>query len=436
MRPVIIGSGIGGLSIGLILKKNNLNPIIFEKQNHYGGSFWSYKVGKYQVDTGLHLLTRGKTGELPMLIKKYINKNIFKTKFIEQRAYEFHLRDKSDNLPDNLSKILRFKILNKKGRIGFVKMLLHFLKITRHGTNFKGSTHDYVKKYITNKDMLYFLNALSWMCNGCSIKEGSLSRFVDMFIRQRELSLGYVIKHISKSKGFEEDWYPKGGLIEVPKVFINQGLEIKIKKKVDKIIIKNNKVKGVKIGSKIYKTDLVIHNGLAKDLKKMTNNKINIKMPKHGEYKAITIWIGFNKRVTSWNRTSKLKIRESLDSPHWSFFPTDYDKSLAPKNYQLFGMSSIMHKNKKQMIKEMKQTIEELIPNYKKYVDMEHVQIVRSEKTLQKKNNNIFTLPEQKTNIRGLYIVGTDTKGWGSGGTLCADSANRCWKFIQKDYKY
>ena len=57
MRPVIIGSGMGGLSIGLILKKNRYNPIIFEKQNHYGGSFWSYKVGKYQIDTGLHMLT-------------------------------------------------------------------------------------------------------------------------------------------------------------------------------------------------------------------------------------------------------------------------------------------------------------------------------------------------------------------------------------------
>ncbi len=436
MRPVIIGSGMGGLTIGLILKKNNLNPIIFEKNNHYGGSFWSYKVKRYQVDTGLHMLTRGSTGELPVLMKKYISKNIFKGNFVDQKAYEFHLRNKHDNLPGNLKEILNFRILEKEDRKAFVKMLLHFLRITRKGTNFKGSTYDHVKKYIKSKDMLYFLNSLSWMCNGCSIKEGSLSRFVDMFIRQRELSLGYIMKHLSRTRGFEEDWYPKGGLKKVPELFVNQGLDVKTKSKVSKIVIKNNEVKGVKIGNKVYKTDLVIHDGLVKDLKKMTNNKIKIKTPKYDEYKAITIWLGFKKKVANWKRVSKLRIQESLDAPHWGAFVTDFDRSLAPKNHQLFGMSSILHKNKREMIKEMKQSIEILIPEYEKYLDMEHIQIVRAEKTLQKKNNNIFTLPEQKTNIKGLYIVGTDTKGWGNGGTLCADSANRCWNFIRKDYKY
>jgi phytoene dehydrogenase-like protein len=82
MRPIIIGSGMGGLCTGLILKKHGINPIIFEKDNHYGGSFWSYKVKGYQVDTGLHMLTRGKSGELPVLMKKHIDSKIFEKRRI------------------------------------------------------------------------------------------------------------------------------------------------------------------------------------------------------------------------------------------------------------------------------------------------------------------------------------------------------------------
>ena len=66
---------------------------------------------------------------------------------------------------------------------------------------------------------------------------------------------------------------------------------------------------------------------------------------------------------------------------------------------------------------------------------MKYVQVNRAEKTLQKAKNSMWNLPDQKTNIEGLYLVGTHTKAYGSGRTMCADSANRCWKYIQKDYK-
>jgi phytoene dehydrogenase-like protein len=115
---------------------------------------------------------------------------------------------------------------------------------------------------------------------------------------------------------------------------------------------------------------------------------------------------------------------------------TDFDPSLAPKGHQLFGMSAILHKDKDQLVKEMKETLEKMIPGYQEHVDMEHIQVCRAEKTLQKAENSMWNLPEQRTNIKGLYVVGTDTKGYGSGGTICADAANRCWEFIRKDYKY
>ncbi|MBU4033125.1 MAG: hypothetical protein KKD98_10070, partial [Candidatus Thermoplasmatota archaeon] len=159
------------------------------------------------------------------------------------------------------------------------------------------------------------------------------------------------------------------------------------------------------------------------------------KIPKIDEYSSVTIWLGFKKKITNWNRESQVYCDPNLESPHWGVFFTDFDPSLAPVGHQLFGISAITHTNQKKLILKMEKTIDKMIPGYKKYVDMKHVQVYRAEKTLQKAYNSMWHLPEQKTNIEGLYIVGTDTKAFGSGGTMCADSAIRCWHHIRKDYK-
>lgn len=438
MKPIVIGSGMGGLATALILKKNGFNPVIFEREKKWGGSFTSYQVGDYVVDTGLHLLTRGSTGELPVLMKKYIDRDVFRKNFVEQKEYRFYLGDKNDKIPGNMQELLKFSLIPFRERLAFIRMVLHFLMIGRKNANSDEPSYDYVKKWIKSDDCLYFLNALSWMCNGCSIKDGSLSRFVDTFVRKRRLTPGYVLKHLSsKRSGTEEDWYPKGGLVTVPKLFLKQGLEIRTEKKVDKIVVKDNKVQGVKIGGKFYKSYIVVYDGLVKELPKMIEGgKLEINIPKYDEYKAITLWLGFKKKVANWERVSKVKVMENMDSPHWCCFVTDFEPRLAPEGRQLLGMSAILHKKKSVMMKEMEQTVEYFIPGYEKHVEMEHVQVCRAEKTLQKNGNSMFYLPEQKTNIEGLYVVGTDTKGWGSGGTLCADTAFRCWNYIKNDINF
>ena len=437
MRPIIVGSGMGGLSIALILKKNNLDPIIFEKQNHIGGSFHSYKVGDYQVDTGLHMLTRGRTGELPMLMKKYIDPEIFNKKFVAQKHYKFYLNNKGSPLPMNLPSLFKSDLLTFKDKISFLRMFFHFLKIGRVGSEkYQNTTaYDYIKKYITSDDLLKLFNAFAWLSTGCSIKEAALSRFIDTFVRGKRFTPQYILKHIgSKSNATEGDWYPKGGIKMIPKYFVDQGLETHTNKEVKKIIIKDNKVTGVEVDNKTIETNLVIYDGLVKNLNNLLiGGEYTGKIPKTDEYKAITIWIGFNKKIADWKKESKLYCMDNFGSPHWGLFVTDFDSSLASEGHQLFGMSSILHKDKEEMVKEMKETIEKMIPNYKDNVDMEHIQICRAEKTLQKAENSMWNLPEQKTNIDGLYIVGTDTRAFGSGGTMCADSANRCWKYIQKE---
>lgn len=435
MRPVVIGSGIGGLATALILKKKGFRPIVFEKEKRWGGSFTSYQMGDYIVDTGLHLLTRGSTGELPVLMRKYMGSDIFQKKFVKQKEYRIHLGETDDKMPSNLPEIMGFRLIPLGDRIRFARMLVKFLRMGRENSNFDGTTYEYVRKYLKSDEILYFLNGISWMCNGCSIKEGSLPRFVDTFIRKKKFSFAYAAKHASsKGNASEEDWYPKGGLVTVPKLFLNQGLEVQTEKNVEKIVVENNKVIGVKVGGRFYRSYIVVYDGFVKDLGKMIEGgRLQIEKPRSEPYYALTVWFGFEKKVADWDRVSRLRLMESMDSPHWCCFVSDFEPKMAPPGHQLLGVSAILHKEKKKMVREIKQTVEKFIPGYEKHVDMEHIQVCMAEKTLHREGNNFFSLPEQKTNIEGLYVVGTDTKGWGSGGTLCADSAMRCWKSIKND---
>ena len=82
------------------------------------------------------------------------------------------------------------------------------------------------------------------------------------------------------------------------------------------------------------------------------SGKYKGKIPKTEDYEAITIWLGFNKKIANWGRESRVYCQNDLGSPHWGVFMTAFDKSLAPKGHQLFGMSAILHKDKKTLVKE------------------------------------------------------------------------------------
>jgi len=436
-RTAVVGSGMGGLCTALILKKNGFEPVVFEKSDHPGGSFWSYPQGDYQVDTGLHMLTRGTTGELPVLMKQFISPDIFKSNFAAQKCYRFYLGEKSDVIPQNLSQLLKFSLIQKQDRTAFLRMYLKFLRMGRSGTAKypDTATYDFIRKYVRSDDMLAFLNALCWMSTGTNIKEGALVRFVDTLVRNKRLSPAYVLRNVLPSgHATEEDWYPLGGLKAVPGLFIGQGLDVKTGSEVKKIVVSRGKVQGVIIGKDFFEADLVVYDGKVRDLNKtIEGGYFEGPMPKEDEYRSITVWLGFSQKVADWQRESRIDIMRDLTSPNWGCFVSDFDPSLAPAGHQLFGMSAITHGSEKELLNSMHQSIEKFLPGFERYVDMKHIQSCRAEKTLQNAANSMWNLPQQKTNITGLYIVGTDTKGFGSGGTLCADSARRCWKFVQKD---
>ncbi len=328
--------------------------------------------------------------------------------------------------------------MSPKSRFDLFRLIISILKIGRKNTdkNLKNiSSYEFTKKYLKNKDLFFLCNALSWMSTGCSIKEGSLCRFADTIARDKTFSLSYLLNSIKKkSDALEGDFYPIGGLKKIPKLFESLNFEIHKNEEIKKILIRNNKVSGIKTNKTQYKADIVIYTGKVLELKKIAS-EYKGKFPKNEEYKAITLWLGLNKKIAYFGKNSHIIIKNDESSPLWFMDLTSFDSNLSPKGKQLIGISTILHKDKNLILKDMKQTAGKLMPDYKKYLEMEKVMIDRAEKTLQTYNNPLWDLPEQRTNIKGLYLAGTDTKAFGSGGTMCAGSAYSCINFIEKDFK-
>ncbi|UCD72990.1 MAG: NAD(P)/FAD-dependent oxidoreductase [Candidatus Bathyarchaeota archaeon] len=443
-KVVTVGSGLGSLCTSAVLaKESGLKPTVFEKKSNIGGSFGTYDVDSFLVDTGAHLLTRGTTGELPQLLRRYVSQDIFATSFAVQEVYNFTLKGRTSRLPRNLPELLDFRVLPRRERLQTFRLLLKFLNMGREGTKEKSSltTYELVESDIVGEDMYFWLNAMAWMCSGSDIHHAPASRIIDTLIRNRKLSLDYVLKHsLPTGRASEEDYYPIGGAIKVPNLLIDAaGLDVRTKKEVKKICVEDGVVKGVEVENEFYPAQIVIYGGLLRELPSLVGRK---NFPKEDtsrfsglkEYYGLSLWLGFDKEIESLNRESLVRIEESTDPPKWAIFTSDFDPELAPKGKLLVVSTILTDKPRTRQIDQIEKAVEEALPGYEKHVVMRHEQICLAEKCLQDKERNVWTLPEQKTRIDGLYVVGTDTAGWGNGGNLCADSAFKCLDFIRQDY--
>jgi len=435
---------LGSLCTATVLAKEScLKPIVFEKEKTIGGSFGTYKVDSFLVDTGAHLLTRGKTGELPTLLRRHVSHDTFEKDFVVQEAYNFALKGKISKLPRNLPELLEFKVLSRRERLSTLRLILRFLSMGREGTQDRPSltTYELVESDIIGEDMYYWLNAMAWMCSGSDIHHAPAPRMIDTFVRNRKLSLDYLVKHVSpEGRASEEDYYPVGGAIKVPRLLIGSaGLEVRTNREVKKICVEDGAVKGVEVENEFHPAKIVIYGGLLRNLPALVGRKNLAKedldtFTSLEEYYALSLWLGFDKNIESLNRESLVRIEESTDPPKWAIFTSDFDPDLAPKGKLLVVSTILTDKPKTRQIDQIEGAVEDALPGYERHVVMRHEQICLAEKCLPSRKRNVWTLPKQKTRITGLYVVGTDTAGWGNGGNLCADSAFRCLDFIRQDF--
>lgn len=59
-RCVIIGSGLGGLSCGVILARNGYDVTVLEQDARIGGCLQCFRRGDAKFETGMHFIEIGR----------------------------------------------------------------------------------------------------------------------------------------------------------------------------------------------------------------------------------------------------------------------------------------------------------------------------------------------------------------------------------------
>ena len=359
-KAVIIGAGVGGLSLGPMLSKNGFDVHIYESNKTIGGRANILKKNGFTFDTGPSLLN------YPWVYEDYFNslgKNFYD--YVElisvDPAVNFMWRDHSNfqlssdmttlseevakfNSEDRYGLVDFFKNSNKKYNLAFEKLvtknssnIFSWLKNTGMNNLFKlgllNNMYDEIGKYFNEKKIIEAFSSYSMYLGDSPYK---LPGFFSI-LPFGELQYGL--------------WMPKGGMygliMGLKKLNEDFNVTINTEKRVEEINIENDQVKGVTLSDQTHiKSDIVVSNvdssttfqSLINDDKKFKKYKMTPSV--------YTFYWGINKKIDSMTHHTiflpnnfkktfnELFINKEIpeDLPFYISIPSKTDNTLAPKN--------------------------------------------------------------------------------------------------------
>ena len=445
---IIIGAGISGLLSTLMLSKKGKKCLLIEKNNYMGGVCCSKNINGYFIDNGPHAITELNGGPLEFLLRKYANYNI---KFIPHGTYYVRVKDKNKPkimpVPVDLKRFVKATFLSKKDRLKIVKLIGEAItnEILFPDKN-QQNVYDAVIKNNLSKKAILFTEAICPFLSGVSAKETPISRIIEGggYSSNKKIKKNYLKKsglierintpfsslinfqNIFQNQVESRQGYPEGGLKTIVDAiycsFARGKVDVKTETEAEKIILEKNTAVGVETNKGSFFSKKIIYSGFMNKLPFLFKEKILKK-----EYiedllrlipcRSYSLWLGMKPYKYFNYRGSEIWFEEKQS--FWAMPVSNYDPFLAPENRMLVGFSTILKNDIETTRKKMAETIEYVFPDIAKYVEMKYEQIEIPEKTAIRINT---VLPETKSPVENLYLVGTDTEKKSMGLTKAAYS--------------
>jgi len=455
MRWIIIGAGIGGLSIGTLLAKEGVDILVLEKNEMLGGRCTSYEKNGYLVDFGPHIFTRGPNGpvgEICDRIGKKIHWNLLRDprpifKFPD-REFEFS--------PKGLSTVVPKEEMNKAAELftSLLEMPDHEIKSLDHV-----DLKSWVSKFTENKFIHSYIQAI------CAPAHGHLYDFV---------SAGEFVRCLRELTTDKSSAYPSGGCISIPKAYADgieeMGGKILLGKEVSKIIIEDGKATGVETKEgEFFQSDLIISNA---DIKHTVLNLIGedylpkeyVSRVKELKYAGcgLILNLGLAKKVTDQkfmyyspsedaDDFFRMWLPEEREVPDrvggLIAFPTNFDPSLSPKGKQLLSwVCAVPPKQDWRRVREASlASLEDIFPGISKLIEWEEVVTPDRMKEFALEEGNAIGIAQtsdqvgekritQITPIENLYLAGAEAGGHGVCTELAANSALELFEILKRKF--
>lgn len=491
-KVIIVGAGIGGLSMAARLLAKGYEVIVFEKESKVGGKVNSLEENGFKFDLTASVAINGNCySELFSDIgKKY--SDYFEMENLDSTYKVFYGHCKYYEFYSNYEKM--FNALEAISD-GLGKEYFDFIDKSLE-KYFLSKDYFLDKPMITMGEFLN-LNVLSQLKNlnplescGKYIKESISNELLQKFLIFQSMYIGInpytnsnvysLIPAISQNYGFS---YIKGGLYSyiaaLEKVIDDLGGEIKKNLSVDEIVIEGGKASGVKVGEVVYKSDFVICNvDYPYAIKNLINegkedlayNKKNIDKKEYS-CSVFMIYLGLNKVFNDLNLHNiyinknfqvnlegafkgKLPKEPSL----YIYYPSAVDKTLTKENYSTMNIMvrvpNLSYKDVSwgdRAVESYRKIVMEALKNVKGLEDIENSIIYENYLTpidIEKRFNSyygtafglshkltqsMYMRPHMKSkNIDNLYFIGSSTHP-GNGVSVIIEGSKILANLIEKE---
>ena len=275
-KAIIIGSGIGGLATALRLKAQGLDVLVLENNSYAGGKLSSFNLGQYRFDAGPSLLTMPHYidelfelfNENPKDYFNYKRKDISCKYFWEDKTVLNAYSDKTKFI-NEINKVLKVDknivtkyLLKAKKKYDltkniFLEQSLHKIKTYLSSDLIKGIFNLYI----------FQINKTLDTVNQDELKEPHLVQLFNRFATYNGSSpfktpgMMTLIQHLEQEYG---TFVSEKGMINISKSIFDlakrNGVKFEFNKLVNEIVVKNNKVVGVKVNNTVIESDFVVSN--------------------------------------------------------------------------------------------------------------------------------------------------------------------------------
>lgn len=273
LRLIVIGSGIGGLSCALRLANRGCNVEVFESNEFPGGKISSRRLGGYRFDNGPSVLT-----EPELLTELFLASKEEPIEYYElEESCRYFFKDGhelimpvgedkvskmlADELGEN-SSVTRNYLNNIRNNYESLKPVFIEISLHRYAHLFKSKLIPAIARLFK-----YGLFATMNNTNTQKFKNPKTIQILNRFATYNGSSpykapgLLNIIGHLELNVGPS---LPKKGMNELTNriydACLNKGVKFHFNTKVDKILIDNNRIKGVLSKNKEFTADIVVSN--------------------------------------------------------------------------------------------------------------------------------------------------------------------------------
>jgi len=469
---IIVGSGIGGLTCGALLSKRGYKVLVLEQHYQVGGYCSSFERRGFVFNTGVEDVSGlAERGPITYLLRElglekedlFVRNTtgyIHRGREIKAGNLEEFVKLLSDMFPDEKENIPAFFIEAKKAYDECYK------DTEIYGTPLPA---ELIVKVFGDRKLLDYPREhphfYDWMSKTYKEK-------IDEYFKKEDLKellcalLGYIGTEPEKTQASSAltacisyylygGYFPKGGAQRfansLKDIIESQDGKVLTRYKVDKILVENGEVRGVKVGEKILKAPTIVANANAKTtfLELIREDKLDktfveyIKGLKMSP-SCFMVFLGVDMDLSNYPTLIK-----NLDEDYEIVINSNADPNLAPKgkasitiltdaNYYDFPERGTEEYSKKkgEMAEMLIQKAEKAIPGLNKYIIVQDAATPKTfERYTSMPEGALYSFdqsigvkrPYFKTPIKGLYLASASTFPGGGieavviSGIICAN---------------